>query len=144
MEWYWNPVMQMAKKKLGLICFSTPFDDTALEFLEKLNVPAYKIASFENTHLPLIKNVALTGKPMIISTGMATIAELDETVQIIRDAGCNNFVLLKCTSTYPASPKTQMFFFYLTCAICLDVKLAFLIIQWVLGQLLLQWLMVPQ
>ena len=79
--------------------------DTALEFLEKLNVPAYKIASFENTHLPLIRKVALTGKPMIISTGMASIAELDETVQIIRDAGCNNFVLLKCTSTYPASPK---------------------------------------
>ncbi len=92
---------------MGMICFSTPFDDTAVDFLEDLNVPAYKIASFENTHLPLIKKVAATGKPMIISTGMASIAELDETVRTIRQAGCEQFVLLKCTSTYPATPKNS-------------------------------------
>ena len=103
--WEWHePIMQRANE-LGMICFSTPFDDTAVDFLEELNVPAYKIASFENTHLPLIRKVAGTGKPMIISTGMASIAELDETVQTIRDAGCEQFVLLKCTSTYPATPE---------------------------------------
>jgi N-acetylneuraminate synthase len=102
--WEWHePIMKRANE-LGMLCFSTPFDDTAVDFLEGLNVPAFKIASFENTHLPLIKKVASTGKPMIISTGMASIAELDETVQTIRDAGCDKFVLLKCTSTYPASP----------------------------------------
>jgi N-acetylneuraminate synthase len=102
--WEWHkPIMQRAKE-LGLICFSTPFDDTAVDYLEDLNVPAYKIASFENTHLPLIKKVAATGKPMIVSTGMASIAELDETVQTIRDFGCEQFILLKCTSTYPATP----------------------------------------
>lgn len=102
--WEWHePIMKRANE-LGILCFSTPFDETAVDFLEELNVPAYKIASFENTHLPLIKKVASTGKPMIISTGMATIAELDETVRTIRDAGCDQFVLLKCTSTYPASP----------------------------------------
>ena len=101
--WKWHePIMKRAKQ-LGMLCFSTPFDDTAVDFLKELNVPAYKIASFENTHLPLIKKVAETGKPMIISTGMASIAELDETVRVIRGAGCEQFVLLKCTSTYPAS-----------------------------------------
>ena len=111
--WEWHkPIMDKAKK-LGLICFSTPFDETALEFLEKLNtVPAYKIASFEKYTLTFIRKIALTGKPMIISTGMASIAELDETVQIIRESGCNNFVLLKCTSTYPASPKNTNILFY--------------------------------
>jgi len=105
--WEWHePIMKRAND-LGIICFSTPFDDTAVDFLDELDVPAYKIASFENTHLPLIKKVAATGKPMIISTGMATIAELDETVQTIRDAGCEQFVLLKCTSTYPASPENS-------------------------------------
>jgi len=103
--WEWHkPIIERARE-LGIICFSTPFDDTAVDFLEDLNVPAYKIASFENTHLPLIRKVASTGKPMIISTGMANIAELDETVRTIRDAGCEDFVLLKCTSTYPASPE---------------------------------------
>lgn len=105
--WEWHePIMDRAKE-LGLSCFSTPFDETAVEFLEELNVPAYKIASFENIHLPLVKKVALTGKPMIISTGMATISEIDETVETIREAGCENFVLLKCTSTYPASPENS-------------------------------------
>ncbi|MDP7622250.1 MAG: N-acetylneuraminate synthase family protein, partial [SAR324 cluster bacterium] len=102
--WKWHkPIMQRANK-LGMICFSTPFDDTAVDFLEELDVPAYKIASFENTHLPLIKKVASTGKPIIISTGMASIAELDETVRTVREVGCKQFVLLKCTSTYPATP----------------------------------------
>ena len=103
--WEWHqPIMQRAKE-LGMLCFSTPFDDSAIEFLENLEVPAYKIASFENADLPLIRKVAATGKPMIISTGMATLAELDETVRTIRAAGCEQFLLLKCTSTYPATPE---------------------------------------
>jgi N-acetylneuraminate synthase len=105
--WEWHePIMKRAKG-LGLICFSTPFDDTSVDFLESLGVPAYKIASFENADLPLIKKVAATGKPMIISTGMATIAELDETVRTIRETGNNQIVLLKCTSTYPATPENS-------------------------------------
>ena len=105
--WEWHePIIQRAKE-LGMLCFSTPFDETAVDFLEELNVPTYKIASFENTHLPLIKKVAATGKPMIISTGMASVAELDETVRTVREAGCKQFVLLKCTSTYPASPENS-------------------------------------
>ena len=103
--WEWHgPIMQRAEE-LGMLCFSTPFDDTAVDFLETLDVPAYKIASFENADLPLIRKVASTGKPMIISTGMASLAELDETVRTIRAAGCEQFVLLKCTSTYPATPE---------------------------------------
>ena len=105
--WEWHkPIMDRAKE-LGILCFSTPFDETAVDFLEDLNTPAYKIASFENIHIPLVKKVASTGKPMIISTGMASISELGELVQTIRDAGCDNFALLKCTSTYPASPKNS-------------------------------------
>jgi len=105
--WEWHePIIQRAKE-LGMLCFSTPFDETAVDFLEELNVPAYKVASFENTHLPLIKKVASTGKPMIISTGMASVAEMDEMVQTIRDAGCEQFILLKCTSTYPATPENS-------------------------------------
>ncbi len=105
--WEWHePIMQRANE-LGLICFSTPFDNSAVSFLEDLNVPAYKIASFENNHLPLIRKVASTGKPMIVSTGMASLAEMDEMIQTILDAGCNQFILLKCTSTYPASPKNS-------------------------------------
>ena len=100
--WEWHePIMRQAKK-LGMLCFSTPFDDTAVDFLEDLDVPCYKIASFENTDIPLIKRVAATGKPMMISTGMATESELRETMQAVHDAGGNNVVLLKCTSRYPA------------------------------------------
>lgn len=100
--WEWHkPIFERARE-LGIIAFSTPFDDTSVDFLEGLNVPCYKIASFENTDLPLIRRVAATGKPLIISTGMATVAELDETVRAARGAGCKDLVLLKCTSTYPA------------------------------------------
>ena len=101
--WEWHkPIFERANK-LGMIAFSTPFDDTAVDFLESLNVPCYKIASFENTDIPLIRRVAATGKPVIISTGMATEAELDETVGAARKAGCKDLILLKCTSTYPAT-----------------------------------------
>ncbi|OEU54983.1 MAG: pseudaminic acid synthase [Desulfuromonadales bacterium C00003096] len=103
--WEWHQPIFDRARELGLICFSTPFDETAVDFLESLDCPAYKIASFENTDLSLIRKVAVTGKPMIISTGMATVAELDETVRTARDAGCNDLVLLKCTSTYPAPPE---------------------------------------
>jgi pseudaminic acid synthase len=103
--WEWHkPIFERASE-LGIIPFSTPFDITAVEFLEKLDVPMYKIASFENNDIPLIKKVASTGKPMIISTGMATVSELDETVRAAREAGCKDLILLKCTSTYPASPE---------------------------------------
>jgi pseudaminic acid synthase len=102
--WEWHaPIMRRAQEH-GMHCFSTPFDDSAIAFLESLDVPAYKIASFENTDLPLIRKVAATGKPLIVSTGTATLAEIDETVRTAREAGCTQLVLLKCTSTYPASP----------------------------------------
>ena len=102
--WEWHEAIFDRAKKHKMLAFSTPFDRTAVDFLENLNVPCYKIASFENTDLPLIRYVAATGKPMIISTGMATFAELDETVEAARSAGCNDLVLLKCTSTYPSTP----------------------------------------
>lgn len=102
--WEWHkPIFERARS-LGLIPFSTPFDETAVDFLESLDVPCYKIASFENTDLPLIRRVAATGKPMIISTGMASLRELDDMVKTARAAGCRDLILLKCTSTYPATP----------------------------------------
>ena len=101
--WEWHkPIFERALE-LGIIAFSTPFDETAIDLLESLEVPCYKIASFENTDLPLIRRVAATGKPIIISTGMASIAELDETVRAARETGCKELILLKCTSTYPAT-----------------------------------------
>ena len=105
--WEWHqPIMARAAQH-GLHCFSTPFDDTSVDFLESLNVPAYKIASFENTDLPLIRRVAATGKPLIISTGMATVAELDDAVRAARSSGCGQLMLLKCTSTYPAAAENS-------------------------------------
>lgn len=105
--WEWHKPIFDRARELGMIPFSTPFDDTAVDFLEDLDVSCYKIASFENTDLPLIRRVAATGKPLIISTGMATVAELDETVRAARAAGCNDLILLKCTSTYPATPENS-------------------------------------
>ncbi len=105
--WDWHePIMAHAKTR-GLHCFSTPFDFTAVDFLETLDVPAYKIASFENTDLPLIERVAATGKPLIISTGMASVAEIGEAVATAQRAGAHDIVLLKCTSTYPATPENS-------------------------------------
>ena len=101
--WDWHgPLFERARAR-GLVAFSTPFDETAVDFLESLGVPCYKSASFENTDHALIRRVAATGKPLIMSTGMATIAELDESVAVARAAGCRDLVLLKCTSAYPAT-----------------------------------------
>lgn len=102
--WEWHaPIMERARQH-GMVCFSSPFDESAVDFLEELDVPAYKIASFENNHLPLIAKAASTGKPLIISTGMASLGELEQAVSTARSAGCSELVLLKCTSTYPATP----------------------------------------
>ena len=102
--WEWHaPIFERARQR-GMIPFSTPFDFTAVDFLETLDSPCYKIASFENTDLPLIRKVAATGKPLIVSTGMATLGEIDALVRTAREAGCRDLVLLKCTSSYPASP----------------------------------------
>lgn len=103
--WEWHQPIKERCEKHDMLFFSTPFDFTAVDFLEKLNVDFYKIASFENTDLPLIRRVAKTGKPMIISTGMANVAELAEMVEAAREGGCKDLILLKCTSAYPASPK---------------------------------------
>ncbi len=101
--WEWHqPIFELAAE-LGLICFSSPFDETAVDFLEGLGAPLYKIASFENTHHPLLKKVARTGKPVIMSTGVSSIADIVESVQVLRDNGCRELVLLKCTSTYPST-----------------------------------------
>ncbi|MFZ5555039.1 MAG: pseudaminic acid synthase [Bacteroidota bacterium] len=103
--WEWHkPIFDHAVKK-GLIVFSSPFDETAVDFLESLNVPCYKIASFENTHHPLLVKVAKTGKPVIMSTGVASENDIRESVEVLKQAGCKQLVLLKCTSTYPASPE---------------------------------------
>ena len=102
--WEWHKAIFDHCKKRNVLCFSTPFDTTAVDFLEELEVPFYKIASFENTDIPLIKKVAQTGKPMIISTGMASVSELELSVKTARNNGCKDIILLKCTSTYPADP----------------------------------------
>ena len=101
----WHKKIFKYSKKIGIICFSSVFDLKSLAFLEKLNAPAYKIASFENNHFPLIEKVAATKKPVIISTGMARIDEIKEIVKIFKLKNNNNFALLKCTSSYPTNPK---------------------------------------
>jgi N-acetylneuraminate synthase len=102
-EWH-KPIFDYARE-LGIICLSTPFDDQAVDMLEELGSPCHKIASFENNYLPLLRKVAVTGKPIIMSTGISTLGGIDEAVTVLRDAGCKDLVLLKCTSTYPASPE---------------------------------------
>lgn len=103
--WEWHEAIFKRAKEKGMIAFSSPFDETAVDFLESLNVPLYKIASFENTDWPLLKKVASTGKPVIMSTGAASLSDLDDAVKILRSNGCKDLILLKCTSTYPASPE---------------------------------------
>jgi N-acetylneuraminate synthase len=105
MPWEWQPRLKKAAEDLKMDCFSSAFDPTAVDFLEKMNVPAHKVASFELVDIPLIQKMARTGKPLIISTGMATAEEIDEAAQSARRAGATQIALLKCTSSYPASPE---------------------------------------
>jgi len=102
--WEWQPKLKQVADSLGMDLFSSPFDQTAVDFLEKMNVPAYKLASFELVDIPLIRRMARTGKPLIISTGMATLEEIDEALAVARAAGATQIALLKCTSAYPAPP----------------------------------------
>jgi len=105
--WEWHaPIFERARK-LGMIPLSTPFDDTAVDFLESLGSEVYKVASFELTDLPLVRKVASKGKPIIVSAGMATLAEIDDALRTAREAGCPDVVVLKCTSTYPATPEAS-------------------------------------
>jgi pseudaminic acid synthase len=105
MPWEWQPKLQQVTKDLGLDFFSTAYDETSVDFLEELDVPVYKVASFELVDLPLLRKIAQTGRSIILSTGMATLAEIDEAVRTIREAGGEQLALLKCTSAYPAPPE---------------------------------------
>jgi pseudaminic acid synthase len=105
--WEWQPKLMQVANDLALDLFSSPFDDSAVDFLERMNVPVHKIASFENCDIALLRQIAGTGKPIIASTGMATLAEVDELVRTVREAGCQELALLKCTSAYPA-PAEEM------------------------------------
>lgn len=103
--WDWHQHIFDRAKSHGMLAFSSPFDESAVDFLETLDVPLYKIASFENTHHPLLRKVAATGKPVIMSTGVASFEEIGESVEVLKLAGCKEIILLKCTSTYPATPE---------------------------------------
>jgi pseudaminic acid synthase len=103
--WEWHKPIFDRARSLGMDAFSSPFDETAVDFLETLDVPLYKIASFENTHHPLLRKVARTGKPVIMSTGVASFDDITESVEVLKTAGCKEIILLKCTSTYPATPE---------------------------------------
>ena len=103
--WEWQPRLKALANDLGMDCFSTPFDATAVDFLEKMDVPCHKVASFEVVDIPLLKKIAATGKPVIMSTGMASLAEIDEAVRTLREHGTEELALLKCTSAYPAPPE---------------------------------------
>jgi len=105
MPWEWQPKLKKVADDLGMALFSTPYDKTAVDFLEEMGVPAYKVASFEIVDIPFIEYIASKGKPIVISTGMATLAEIDEAVQAARRAGATQIALLKCTSAYPAPPE---------------------------------------
>jgi pseudaminic acid synthase len=105
--WAWHkPIFDLCNE-LGMVGFSTPFDASAVDFLENLDVPCYKIASFENIDVPLVRRAARTGKPLIVSTGLASLSELNDTVCAVRDGGAMDLILLKCTSAYPASPASS-------------------------------------
>lgn len=106
MPWEWQPGLKLLAESLGMHCFSSPFDPTAVDFLLGMDVPAFKVASFELVDLPLIRRMAATGRPLIMSTGMATEAEIDEAVTAARDAGATEIALLKCTSAYPSPPES--------------------------------------
>ena len=105
--WEWHEQLFRCAKENNIICFSTPFDDTAVDFLESLHAPAHKIASFENIHHPLLKKVAKTGKPVIMSTGACSLSDLAESIEVLRENGCKDLVLLKCTSNYPSTPENS-------------------------------------
>lgn len=103
--WEWHKEIFDRAKSKGMITFSTPFDETSVDFLEELNVGVYKVASFENTDWPLLKKIAKTGKPVIMSTGLTNLSDIDESVRVLRENGCKDLIILKCTSTYPATPE---------------------------------------
>lgn len=105
LPWEWHQAIFDRCSKLGLIAFSSPFDETAVDFLETLNVPCYKIASPEIVDIPLIKKVAALGKPVILSTGASTLLEIEEAVEAVKSVGCKDLIVLKCTASYPCQPK---------------------------------------